>query len=158
MVKGCLRVGRVTAEETYALRQQVLRPHQTLAEMALSGDEDPATVHLAAFDDEREVVSTLRLQPATCPWFPERTDAWQLRGMATAEHARGQGRGAVLVASAVRRIAERGGGLLWCNARVPAEAFYARVGFVAVDDRWDDPDIGPHVGMIREVPPAEAPE
>ncbi len=150
--EGCLAVGRVPAEATFALRQEVLRPQQSRAEMALPGDDDPGTVFLAAFGASHEVLSTLRLQPATCPWFPGRTDAWQLRGMATAEQHRGRGLGGVLVAAAVRHIAERGGGLLWCNARVPAETFYARAGFTATDQRWDDPAIGPHVGMTQEVP------
>lgn len=148
------RVEPVPAEATFALRQRVLRPHQSVAEMALAGDDDPATLHLAAVEETGEVVGTLRLEPAACPWFPERHAAWQLRGMATAEHLRGRGVGAELVAAAVRRIAEHGGGLLWCNARVPAESFYARAGFAVTEHRWDDPQIGPHVGMVREVPAA----
>jgi predicted GNAT family N-acyltransferase len=71
--------------------------------------------------------------------------------MATSADLRGHGIGAELIAATVRHIAVSGGGLLWCNARVPAEAFYARAGFLAMDNRWDDPLIGPHVGMLREV-------
>jgi len=144
-------IGPVPASATFALRQSVLRPHQSVAEMRLAGDEDPATVHLGAVDGTGEVVATVRLQPATCPWFPLRADAWQLRGMATAAHVRGRGIGAELIDNAVRHVCERGGGLLWCNARVTAEAFYVRNGFMATDRRWDEPVIGPHVGMVREV-------
>lgn len=144
-------VREVPAEATFALRQRVLRPHQSIAEMALAGDDDPATLHLGAVEESGEVVGALRLEPAGCPWFPARADAWQLRGMATASQLRGRGIGAELVAAAVRHVASRGGGLLWCNARLPAESFYARAGFVATDNRWDDPLIGPHVGMVREV-------
>jgi len=145
------RVCPVPAEATFALRQRVLRPHQSIAEMALPGDDDPSTLHLGAVDEAGEVVGALRLQPAVCPWYPSRPDAWQLRGMATSADLRGHGLGAELIAAAVRHIAVSGGGLLWCNARVPAEAFYARAGFLATDNRWDDPLIGPHVGMLREV-------
>lgn len=145
------RVGPVPAEATFALRQRVLRPHQSIAEMALAGDDDAATLHLGAADETGQIVGTLRLEPVACPWFPERADAWQLRGMATEPRHRGRGVGAELVAVAVRHVASRGGGLLWCNARIPAEAFYAGAGFVATDHRWDDPQIGPHVGMVREV-------
>lgn len=148
------RVGPVPAEATFALRQRVLRPHQSVAEMALASDGDPATLHLGAVDESGDMLGTLRLEPAACPWYPARADAWQLRGMATAEHLRGRGIGAELVAAAVRHIAERGGGLLWCNARVRAESFYAQAGFLATDNRWDDPQIGPHVGMFQDVPAA----
>lgn len=145
------RVESVQPEATFALRQRVLRPHQSVAEMALSGDDDPATLHLGAVDESGEVVGPLRLELVACPWLSERSEAWQLRGMATAEHVRGRGIGAELVAAAVRHIAEHGGGLLWCNARIAAEAFYARAGFAATEHRWDDPQIGPHVGMVRDV-------
>lgn len=141
----------VPPEATFALRQRVLRPHQRVTEMGLAGDEDTGTLHLGAVDDTGEVVGTLRLEPVPCPWFPRRPDAWQLRGMATAEHLRGRGIGADLLAAAVRHIADHGGGLLWCNARIPAETFYARAGFVSTDHRWNDPLIGAHVGMVREV-------
>lgn len=147
------RVGPVPAADTFALRQRVLRPHQSIAEMTLAGDEDPATVHLGAVDEEGEIVGVLRLQPARCPWAPERADGWQLRGMATTEQLRGQGVGSDLVAAAAHHVADNGGGLLWCNARVVAESFYARAGFRASHVRWDEPIIGPHVGMTLEVPP-----
>ncbi len=146
-----VRVAVVPAATTYTLRQQVLRPHQSVAAMALAGDESPATVHLATLEEAGAATGVLRLQPAACPWRPGRADAWQLRGMAVAEHLRGRGLGGALIAAAVEHIAERGGGLLWCNARARAEAFYARAGFLAVDARWDEPHIGPHVGMILEV-------
>ncbi len=149
---GCLRVSRVPAEATYPLRRAALRPRLRLADMAMAGDDDPATVYLAVLGGADDILSTLRLQPVACPWFPGRSDAWQLRSMATAEHARGLGHGAALVAAAVSRIAEQGGGLLWCNARVPAESFYVRAGFTPTEDRWDDPEFGPHLGMVREVP------
>lgn len=149
---GCVRVSRVPAEATYALRRAVLRPCLRLADMAMPGDDDPATVYLAVLGAADDILSTLRLQPVPCPWSPARTDAWQLRSMATAKHARGLGHGAALVAAAVRRIADQGGGLLWCNARVPAEPFYVRAGFTAAEHRWDDLEFGPHVGMVQEVP------
>jgi predicted GNAT family N-acyltransferase len=44
-------------------------------------------------------------------------------------------------------VRERGGGLLWCNARVPAVAFYERAGFNTRGEVWNDPQIGPHIAM-----------
>jgi len=48
-------------------------------------------------------------------------------------------------------VSSRGGGLLWCNARVPAVAFYERAGFEVRGEPWDEPHIGPHVAMLRRV-------
>lgn len=141
---------------TYALRQRVLRPHQRVEDMAQPGDDDPSTVHLAVLSADGTVTACLRLQRVDCPWRGEPA-GWQLRAMAVEESHRGQGQGAALVEVAVAHVARAGGGLLWCNARTPAQAFYERAGFVAVTDRWDEPDIGPHVGMLRPVAPTEEP-
>lgn len=141
---------------TYALRQRVLRPHQRVEDMGQAGDDDPSTVHLAVLSDEGTVTACLRLQRVACPWRTD-PDGWQLRAMAVDESQRGQGLGAALVEDAVAHVARAGGGLLWCNARIPAQAFYERAGFTAVTDRWDEPDIGPHVGMLRPVAPAGEP-
>jgi len=54
----------------------------------------------------------------------------------------------------VQHVADHGGGLLWCNARSPAVAFYRRAGFETRGDEWVDPEIGPHVAMERAVPSA----
>jgi predicted GNAT family N-acyltransferase len=48
-------------------------------------------------------------------------------------------------------VTDHGGGLLWCNARVPAINLYRRGGFVEHGEMWEDPDIGPHVVMWRLV-------
>jgi len=48
-------------------------------------------------------------------------------------------------------VADRGGTLVWCNARVPARRFYERAGFTVHGDEWDEPGIGPHVAMARPV-------
>jgi predicted GNAT family N-acyltransferase len=71
--------------------------------------------------------------------------------MATREDVRNDGIGTALLRRVVRHVADDGGGLIWCNARVPAMHFYRRDGFVAHGDVWEDPDIGPHVVMWRTV-------
>ena len=42
-------VARVDATTTFTLRQQVLRPHQGVAEAGFPGDDDPDTRHFAAY-------------------------------------------------------------------------------------------------------------
>jgi predicted GNAT family N-acyltransferase len=108
-------------------------------------------VHLAALDPGGEVVGTAVLLPERFERMPDRADAWRLRGMATEARLRGQGVGSQLVRRVIEQVAARGGGLLWCYARVPAQAFYERAGFTAVGDRWEEPHLGPHVAMWREV-------
>jgi predicted GNAT family N-acyltransferase len=143
-----LRVEPVPAEVTLPLRQRVLRPHQTIEQVRLPGDDDRDTRHFAALDEAGAVVGVASVRREPAPWGP---DGWRLRGMATAEQWRGRGVGANVLAAVFDHVAARGGGLVWCNARVPALRFYERAGFVVRGEPWDEPDIGPHVRMWREV-------
>jgi predicted GNAT family N-acyltransferase len=141
---------------TWALRQAVLRPHQTVDQLALPDDDEMSTGSFAAIDAEDEVVGTARVAPASPPfpaglYAPANSATWQLRGVATREGARNAGIGTALVCRVVSHVADDGGGLIWCNARVPAMDFYRRAGFVAHGDVWEDPAIGPHIVMWRTV-------
>jgi predicted GNAT family N-acyltransferase len=143
---GTVTVDEVPAEATYPLRRAILRPGG--GEVTWAGDEDPATIHLAARTAGGVVVGVVRFSPATCPWRAEARAPWQLRGMATDPAVRGAGAGRALVAEGLARVAARGGDLLWCHARVTAAGFYERMGFAVVTDPYDRPGIGPHVGML----------
>jgi predicted GNAT family N-acyltransferase len=77
--------------------------------------------------------------------------------MATDATVRGSGVGRAMVADGLARVAERGGDLVWCDARVTAAGFYERMGFTVVTSEFDKPGIGPHVGMLRAVPEAGRP-
>jgi GNAT superfamily N-acetyltransferase len=152
------RIQPVSAADTWELRRDVLRPHQRPDEMALADDDDPSTASFAAFDDGGLIVGTGRvgLDPPPSPLggqLPDGQSAWRLRGMATREDARHAGIGSAVLGQIISRVGEHGGGLLWCNARVPAVNLYRRAGFVEHGPIWDDPDIGPHVVMWRTVAP-----
>ncbi|MGY1685871.1 GNAT family N-acetyltransferase [Geodermatophilus sp. SYSU D00867] len=114
---------------------------------AMPGDDDPATVHLAARTADGRVVGVVRLSPAPCPWQPARAP-WQLRGMATDPAVRGTGAGRALVAAGRELLAARDADLLWCDARVPAAGFYERMSFRVVTAPFDVAGTGPHVGML----------
>ena len=138
-----IEVRRVGPERTRPLRQQVLRPAGTLA------PDDPAAVHLAAVDGG-EVVGTGVVITATPP-FAYDGAAWRLRGMATDPGRRGEGIGSAVLAAVLLHVETEGGGLLWCNARTPARAFYERAGLRSWGEPWDDPTIGPHIVMQVEL-------
>jgi predicted GNAT family N-acyltransferase len=147
---GTVTVDEVPPEPTYALRAAVLRPDG--GEISWAGDEDPATFHLAARTAAGDVVGVVRFSPAPCPWRPEVRAPWQLRGMATDPAVRGTGAGRALVVDGLARVAARGGDLVWCDARVPAVGFYERMGFTVVSDPFEKPSLGPHLGMVIDVP------
>jgi predicted GNAT family N-acyltransferase len=135
------------AETTYPLWRDVLREGRPVPRPA-----DPAgTFHLAARTGDGQVVGVVRFSPAPCPWRTA-SSPWQLRGMATDATVRGAGVGRAMVAAGMARVAERGGDLVWCDARVTAAGFYERMGFTVVTGEFDKPGIGPHVGMLHSVP------
>ena len=138
-------VERVDAAVTRPLRQRVLRPHETLAQLTLPGDDEPDSGHFAVFEGD-EVVATGSVRREPPPW-PIDGPAWRLRGMATAEDRRRRGMGGAVLAAVIAHVRGHGGGLLWCNARLPAVPFYRRAGFEARGDSWEDPQIGPHIVM-----------
>jgi GNAT superfamily N-acetyltransferase len=112
---------------TRELRRAVLRPFLP-ADAPLPGDDLPDGVHFAAVDDEGTVVGTCFVYPAPCPWLPERSPAWRLRQMATAEGCRGRGIGGAVFDAALNHVRRCGATLLWCDAREAAVPFYRRHG------------------------------
>jgi GNAT superfamily N-acetyltransferase len=148
-----LRVETVPAKLTYALRQRVLRPHQRVDEVATPGEAGPDVTHIAALTPDGEVVGTAVLIREPFRLMPNRDPAWRLRGMATDPARQGHGIGGRVLRHAIGCVSLRGGGLLWCQARVPARRFYERAGFAAVGDEWVELDLGPHVAMWRDVVP-----
>jgi len=154
-----VRLERVSGAATVGLRQRVLRPHQRPAEVVFPGDGDPETAHVAALADHGEIVAvgTVGRQPSPLATgdapAPARSD-WRIRGMATAEAFRRRGIGRAVLGALLAHVAERGGGLVWCNARIPAVGFYRRAGFETRGEPWEEPDIGPHILMEAWVAPA----
>ena len=137
---------RITATDTQVLRQRVLRPHQTLADMDYAGDHDPLTAHFGVVVDGLPV--------AVGSIFPEPRDGgelpgWRIRGMATVEGWRGRGLGTAVLDACLAHAAANGGGEVWCNARTPALSLYERAGFVAIGEEFEPAHIGPHYLMVR---------
>jgi GNAT superfamily N-acetyltransferase len=128
--------------ETRQLRQRVLRPHQSVEELA--GDEPPGAVAFGAFSNGALVAVGL-VGPDGEP------GDWRVRGMATEPHARGQGAGTRVLDALVRYAIDHGATRLWCNARTPALGLYKRAGFVVASEEFEPPHIGPHYRMELSV-------
>jgi GNAT superfamily N-acetyltransferase len=164
-------VEQVRPEVTYGLRASVLRPGLPPLRARFPGDDDPAALHLAAYEVTGDpaldrIVGVVAVLPEAFPDPLPRAQAqsaqsasehaaaqpvWRLRGMAVEPGWRGRGVGRALVTRLLHDLTRTGGGLLWCNARSPAVGFYERVGFRRTGDVWSDPEHGPHLRMIREV-------
>jgi predicted N-acetyltransferase YhbS len=145
---GTVTIEQVDAAATYPLRAQELRQGRPVE---IEEDDAPYTLHLAARTSAGEIVGVVRFHPRDCPWR-EAEAAWQLRGMATDPRVRGLGAGRALVAAGLTRVVALGGDLVWCDARAAAVGFYERIGFTAVTGEYDLRPVGPHRGMVIELP------
>lgn len=130
------------------MRQQVLRPTQTVEEMLWARDLDPDTWHFAAFEGS-EIVGIVTVYPAAPPEHSPLMDAWQFRGMATSPEVRGLGVGKALIRKCVETSQDAKAPLLWCDARISAMGFYEKLGFEKIGSPFEKPHAGPHWRMYR---------
>jgi GNAT superfamily N-acetyltransferase len=134
-----LSAHQIPVEQTRELRQSILRPHESLAQLAVG---EPAEVFAAGvLDDDGTALAVGFIAPDGPP------GSWRVRAMATVEAARGQGYGAVVLERLLRHAREHGATRVWCNARTPALSFYERAGFHAISEEFEIVAIGPHLVM-----------
>lgn len=146
-----MKVLRITAQDTYPIRQQVLIPDHDLKKAKFESDEDEdISFHLGAFI-ESKLVSVASFYYERNTLFQD-LHQYQLRGMATLPEFQGQGLSSELLKMAFPIIKQNFCTLLWCNARTTAIGFYEKVGFQKFDENiFDIEGIGPHVLMFKNI-------
>lgn len=118
--------------------------HEQGVPLALEYDEhDPVCDHALALDTDGTPIGTGRLLPDG-----------RIGRMAVLPTARGRGVGAAILACLVARARERGMTEVVLSAQTHAVPFYARFGFVAEGEPYEEAGM-PHVKMRRSLPPAQ---
>ncbi|MBL7963978.1 MAG: GNAT family N-acetyltransferase [Flavobacteriales bacterium] len=144
-----MRVQFIRARDTWQLRQQVLRPHQTVEEMDYPNDRNPDSFHLGALD-----MNTL---VGIASFYKEKHEGmngwiqWRLRGMAVDPHFQGKGVGRMLLKFAMDELKVKQVDVLWCNARENAMGFYQAHGFLIHGEPFPIEGIGMHYMMYRRI-------
>lgn len=113
-----LTVRKISAEDTVDIRQIVLWPTKTRSELILPDDEDGT--HFGAFA-AHHLVSVISLF--------DTSDGIRFRKFATLHSSQGQGVGTFLLQHAIEWARSAGGKRIWCDARLSALPFYAKLGF-----------------------------
>jgi GNAT superfamily N-acetyltransferase len=126
-VIASVTVRQVPVAMVRPLRHRVLRSGFPAESVHTDRDDDPSTVHLAAFFGD-DVIGVVTMFPEPFPEEPART-AQQFRWMAIDEERRGSGAGKALLQHAA--TISHGGGfdLMWAYGRDTARGFYQRLGF-----------------------------
>ncbi|MDM5301198.1 GNAT family N-acetyltransferase [Bacillus subtilis] len=144
-----LEVKTISAEDTYDIRQRILRPHQSIEQCKYEQDHAEGTFHLGVFF-EGTLISIASFSPQHQPLLTA-TSAYQLRGMATLEGYREQKAGSALIKHAEEKLAERGVQAVWCNARYHVKGYYAKLGWKELGEPFEVPGIGTHIVMYKKL-------
>ena len=148
-----ITICRVSIDVIVDLRHRLLRAGLPKEAAQFPGDEMASTWHFGLFhpwppDENAPVVSCASFM--LDPYNGE--PAWRLRGMCTETAYQSRGFGGKLLACAERAIMNDSNlRLFWCNARVPALAFYERHGWKVNSGEFDIPTAGPHRRMVKRV-------
>lgn len=136
----------LTAEETHALRLDVLRSDTPSSEVAFAEDDLPGTFHLGLRAGDAIIAISTWISR---PYLGE--PAVQLRGMATAPQWQGKGLGAILLDAGCTRAATVAP-LVWARARDTALEFYVRNGFTIVGEGFiDEHTAKPHHLILKRL-------
>lgn len=137
---GGVRAEQITVDEALPLRHAVLRNGDPTLTAAFPEDHVEGCFHVGVRAEDGSLVATATLMPEASAWRPTRR-AWRLRGMAVAPELQGRGLGRVVLDEALGILRERGGEVLWANARDTALGFYERLGMEVVGEQFEE---GPH--------------
>jgi ElaA protein len=132
----------ISAAELYELlrlRAEIFVVEQTCPYLDLDGlDLLPHTVHLWLTDENRRIISCVRV-------LPEQNGRRKIGRVVTAADQRGQGHAARLMRAALAVDPA----MTWeLHAQCVVQDFYRRFGFRTVGDEFDEDGI-PHIAMVR---------
>ncbi|CAN7366575.1 GNAT family N-acetyltransferase [Rossellomorea sp. LjRoot5] len=140
---------KIPAADTYSIRQQILRPTQTMEECKYEGDMDESTFHIGALDGDKLICIGSFYQKAHEGL--EGGLPYRLRGMATLPDYRSKGIGKQLIQYSEGILTSEGCNLWWCNARTSAAPYYTKLGLTQSGGIFEIEPIGPHVIMFKKM-------
>lgn len=144
-----MEIKQISPRDTFPIRHKILRPGREFETCKFKGDEDEQTFHLGAMV-EGKLVSVASFYFEKCKLL-EGENHFQLRGMATLEDFQRKGFSRQLLKVAFPIIKQNFCDIVWCNARVSATEFYAKLGFLKIGEEFDVPDVGPHILMYKKI-------
>lgn len=142
-------IKEITAQETFIIRQPILRQGKSLEICAFEGDDLETTHHFGLFEDSN-LTGIISLFLKTNPIFAENLQA-QIRGMAILEAHQKKGFGEALVKHCEDYCASNQFDLIWFNARATAVGFYKKMGYEINGNPFDIPEIGEHYLMYKKL-------
>ena len=113
-----IEVRRIAPEETVDIRHRVMWPDRPRSDVLLPGDQD--ALHFGA------ILSGTLIGVGS---FFQDGAAYRLRKLAVEPAFQGKGIASTLIEVATQHLRTNGCTSIWCDARLSASEFYARIGF-----------------------------
>ena len=140
----------ISSEQTYDLRQAVLRAGQPRHTCEFPGDHAVSTVHLGVFEKPDALIAISSLFATLEPVLGS-DKTMQIRGMAVDSAWRGQGLGRLLLVELESAARSAGANVLWANSRLSALSFYRRCGYETVGEQFMIAQVGPHIRVAKKL-------
>lgn len=141
---------QISAEETYQIRSEVLRPGKPVSECHFETDFLKSTFHLGIFEN-KDLVGVASYMENQFSEFKNPFQI-QLRGMAILPSARGNNYGKKLLMEAEKILKnEKEAFLIWFNARELAVKFYQKNGYKTFGNYFMIPNVCQHIVMFKEI-------
>ncbi|WP_235942507.1 GNAT family N-acetyltransferase [Salinimicrobium oceani] len=142
-------IQRISAEETYPVRQQVLRPGRPLRECFFEGDLEKDSFHLGYFHEGN--LAGVATYVARKNDLFETSLQFQLRGMAVLPQFRKKNIGEKLLLEGETLLRQTETSILWFNAREVAVEFYKKYGYHTVGEAFMIPNVCIHIVMYKNL-------
>ena len=142
-----IKISEITAEQTYPIRQTVLRQNEPLEKCIYPFDTDDSTLHFGLFESDL-LVGIISIFETKKELFVD-DKQYQIRGMAVLENHQKKGYGGALVRHAVSQLQKEKNFLVWFNARIIAVGFYEKLNFEKIGDLFEIVPIGDHYVMFK---------
>ncbi len=126
-----MRIKRISAEDTWQLRHEVLWPDMPFEFIKLAEDADG--FHFGAYI-ENKLVSIISL-------FETDQGTVQFRKYATLKNEQGKGYGSKLLSHLIKFAQDKGFHTLWCNARADKTSFYKNFGMFNTQETYTKQNI-----------------
>ena len=144
-----MEIKKISMEETFAVRQPVLRPGRPIEDCFFEYDDHPLSIHICAELDGK-VISVLSALPIRSKIYPN-LKAMRIRGIATLNQFQRLGYGSQLVRYIEEELGKKRIELLWLNARISASKFYLKLGYKPKGDFFNIDGIGIHQKFFKSL-------
>lgn len=139
----------ITKEQTYPIRQAILRPGKPIESCFFDGDELATTHHFGLFI-ANELSAVVSVYEKSNTLFKQKKQL-QVRGMAVLESYQNSGLGRVLMEKVEEYAHKNNSELLWFNARETALKFYKKLQYEPIGPAFEIENVGTHYIMYKKI-------